>query len=59
MTVVIDTSILIDHLRGDSRARDALAGARSQDDRVCASVMTKVEVLAGSDRARRRRPTDY
>jgi predicted nucleic acid-binding protein len=48
MTLVIDTSILIDHLRGDQRARDLLGRAMgSRTERVTASVLTKVEVLAG------------
>jgi len=48
MTLVIDTSILIDHLRGDARGRDALERAlQLGGERVTASVLTKVEVLAG------------
>jgi predicted nucleic acid-binding protein len=45
--IVVDTSVLIDHLRGDPRARDALKSAISSRHRLFASVMTKVEVLAG------------
>jgi predicted nucleic acid-binding protein len=47
VTVVVDTSILIDHLRGDARAHRLLDGAFSGGERVTASVVTKVEVLAG------------
>ena len=48
MTLVVDTSILIDHLRGDQRARRLLESAiTSRGERITASVMTKVEVLAG------------
>lgn len=48
MTLVVDTSILIDHLRGDRRAHDLLNRAMgSGHERVTASVLTKVEVLAG------------
>lgn len=48
MTLVVDTSILIDHLRGDRRAHDLLHRAiGSGRERVTASVLTKVEVLAG------------
>lgn len=48
MTLVVDTSILIDHLRGDDRARRLLErAASSPEERVAASVLTKVEVLAG------------
>jgi predicted nucleic acid-binding protein len=45
LTVVVDTSVLIDHLRGDNRARAALA--RAQDEGLAASVLTQVEILAG------------
>lgn len=48
MTLVVDTSILIDHLRGDDRARRLLVAATaSRSERLTASVLTKVEVLAG------------
>jgi predicted nucleic acid-binding protein len=47
MTVVVDTSVLIDHLRGDKRARDAMAAAADAGERITASVLTKVEILAG------------
>jgi predicted nucleic acid-binding protein len=47
MTVLVDTSILIDHLRGNSEARQALRTAADSGRRVAASVVTKVEVLAG------------
>ena len=47
MTVLVDTSVLIDHLRGDEAARRALASAARQGERLAASVVTKVEVLAG------------
>ena len=47
MTIVVDTSILIDHLRGDVRAREALRDASLAGEHLVASVLTKVEVLAG------------
>lgn len=47
MTTVVDTSVLIDHLREDDRAHAALRQARKIDRRVSASVLTKVEILAG------------
>jgi predicted nucleic acid-binding protein len=47
MAIVVDTSVLIDHLRGDARARDALRAAVLAGERLCASVLTKVEILAG------------
>lgn len=45
--IVADTSILIDHLRGDPRAHVILKGAFERHERLAASVLTKVEVLAG------------
>ena len=47
MTVLIDTSVLIDHLRGEEAARRAQAEAARQGERLACSVITKVEVLAG------------
>lgn len=47
MTAVVDTSVLIDHLRGDDRARQLVREARRSGTRVVASVLTKVEILAG------------
>lgn len=47
MTILVDTSVLIDHLRGHEAARRAFADAVRQGERVVCSVVTKVEVLAG------------
>lgn len=47
MTIVVDTSVLIDHLRGVQDARTALRGAVDAGERLTASVLTKVEILAG------------
>lgn len=47
MTVVVDTSVLVDHLRGDARARDALLAARAAGHELTASVLTRAELLAG------------
>ena len=47
MTVVVDTSVLIQVLRGDEHAQSLLELAIRSGDRVTASVLTKVEVLAG------------
>ncbi|MBM2811602.1 MAG: type toxin-antitoxin system VapC family toxin [Chloroflexi bacterium] len=47
MTIVIDTSVLIDHLRGNELARVALRQAAEGGEHLVASVLTKVEVLAG------------
>lgn len=58
MTIVVDTSVLIDHLRGDATARAALEDAVRAGERLVCSVLTKVEVLAGmrpaEERATRR-----
>ncbi len=47
MTVVVDTSVLVDHLRGDDRARRVLSERARAGDALSASVLTKVELLAG------------
>ena len=47
MTIVVDTSVLIDHLRGDERATGCLSAAVEAGERLVASVLTRVEVLAG------------
>ena len=58
MTIVVDTSVLIDHLRGVPEALEALRSASRQEARVASSVLCKVEVLAGmrphEERATRR-----
>ena len=46
MTVIVDTSILIDFLRGDSRASEAMRRWRSEGE-LHASEITRLEVLAG------------
>ncbi len=47
MTVVVDTSVLVDLLRGDTRARAVLRSAADAEGRLCGSVLTRAEVLAG------------
>lgn len=47
MTIVIDTAVLIDHLRGNDAARQALRAAADTGARLACSLVTKVEVLAG------------
>jgi len=46
VTVIVDTSILIDFLRGDSRASEAMRRWRSEGE-LHASEITRLEVLAG------------
>ena len=58
MTVVLDTSVLIDHLRGDPRAHRLVTALDAQGETLSASVLTKVELLAGmraTERAKTRR----
>jgi predicted nucleic acid-binding protein len=45
---LVDTAILIDHLRGEAKARALLEGELSTGEPLFASVLTKVEVLAGA-----------
>lgn len=45
--IVVDTSVLIDNLRGLPETRQALDRAEAGDHNVVASVVTKVELLAG------------
>ena len=47
MAIVLDTNVLIDHLRGHSAAIAAFDQAVASRDRVSASVLTRVEVLRG------------
>jgi hypothetical protein len=46
MAIVLDTAVLIDHLRGDEAARDAVRGAVVAGERPFSSVLTTIEVLA-------------
>ena len=45
--IVVDTSVLVDQLRGVSGARRALREAVVAGEQLAASVLTKVEILAG------------
>lgn len=47
MAVLVDTTILIDHLRGDARALRLLSDLFDQEDRVWAATPTRTEVAAG------------
>ncbi len=47
MTIVVDTSVLIDLLRGDTRASQALETARAGGELLTGSVLTRTELLAG------------
>ena len=45
--IVLDTSVLIDHLRGYNSARAALRRAVADGEMLAASVLSRIEVLAG------------
>lgn len=47
MTVVVDTSVLIDHLRGKPAAREALGGLIESGEAIVGTVLSRTEVLAG------------
>ena len=47
MRHVVDTSVLIDHLRGHAEAVRLLERLRARDDELHASEVTRLEVLAG------------
>lgn len=44
---LVDTAILIDHLNGQREARETLARLAQESEGLYASVLTKIEVLAG------------
>ena len=54
VTVVLDTSVLIDHLRGSRGAAEFIAGL---DGPPCCSEVTRIEILQGI-RSSERRPTN-
>ena len=54
--ILVDTSILVDHLRGSADARDALIGARRFGRAVVGSVLTRTEIIGGM-RAPEKSPT--
>lgn len=47
MTFLLDTSIIVDHLRNDPRAVSLIAGLLENEDRVWAATPTRTEILAG------------
>lgn len=48
MTVVVDTDVLIDHLRGRQPARGLIEDGVSGDRPIVASLVTRIELLAGT-----------
>lgn len=55
MRVVVDSSVLIDHLRGDPRSHDVLSGRVAQGDELWGIVIARAEVLAGMRHPEQRR----
>jgi predicted nucleic acid-binding protein len=54
MLRLIDTAVLVDHLRGDSRARDLLIGFARGGDELWSVVLVRTEILAGMRRGEER-----
>lgn len=48
MIAVVDTSVLIDHLRGDARAIDALRSVTRSGDELWSVTPVRTEILAGA-----------
>lgn len=47
MTVLLDTAVLVDHLRGDPRALRLLEQLLAEDEAIWAATPTRTELLAG------------
>lgn len=47
MTVLVDTPIIVDHLRNDPRAVALMADLFAREDRVWAATPTRTEIIAG------------
>lgn len=47
MTILVDTSIIVDHLRDDRRAVDLLTGLAGREERLWAATPTRTEIIAG------------
>ena len=47
MILVVDTSVFIDHLRGDERASRTLLAAEANRDELWSAVVVRTELLAG------------
>jgi predicted nucleic acid-binding protein len=45
--ILLDTTVLVDEMRGNATARDALRGLRRAGEQPAASVLSKTELLAG------------
>jgi predicted nucleic acid-binding protein len=47
VTVLVDTSVIVDHLRNDPRAVDLMTSLLASGDRVWAATPTRTEIIAG------------
>jgi predicted nucleic acid-binding protein len=47
VTVLVDTSVIVDHLRNDPRAVRLMTGLLADEDRVWAATPTRTEIIAG------------
>lgn len=47
MTVLVDTPVIVDHLRNDPRAVALLGDLFAREDRVWAATPTRTEIIAG------------
>lgn len=47
MTVLVDTSVIVDHLRDDPRAVALMTNLFAREDRVWAATPTRTEIMAG------------
>lgn len=47
MTVLVDTPVIVDHLRGDARAARVMADLFAREERVWAAAPTRTEIIAG------------
>jgi len=47
MTLLLDTSVLIDHLRGNEQAVSLLLRANDEGDELAGSVVSRAEILRG------------
>jgi predicted nucleic acid-binding protein len=54
VSAIVDTSVLVDYLRGVEPARELLRSAFERDEVVAASVLTRIELSIGMRPAERR-----
>ncbi len=53
MSALVDTSVLVDYLRGVQPARELLRGAFEREEVVAASVLTRIELSIGMRQSER------